>query len=583
MRKSTRLSYIGLSQAREQVRSFRTRFSLTSYAKRVQQLTPEQRSAISRTGFGNLLSIPNHSLNKVLLTELMDTWSCERHTFVLRSGSEIQMTLLDVALILGLPVSGNPVALKEEEPFSDLEERYGATKGKRKVALSFLENTLDSIGDVASDDFVRSFLLYTIGTFLSSNDGKVDSRYLSFLANLGEVSQFAWGAAVVDDLCQWLDKRKEHNVQYVGGCLIFLQTWSYEHFDGARSHLQNHDLTFPRVCRWDNSKSNQRQRGASWFKDLHDDQVIWKLQPTSRELQIEIIKETLEFLDDNEELETAENYWTSTSTNGAELFHSKVPDADSGFSNEVHSESEYNYDNQVVEDTPTRLNACEEEYREQEINLKNLVVLDTPPNLTNCDTLHRQQRMNLENPVVLVEHTPTNLRVSDADEVGGEQGINLENVEMIVEDTPTNLSKGDEVSREHGMNLEHVEVVVEDTPTILSVAHEVGKEQEFNGEKLVAEDTPPILSFYDDALRKKNVMLEVENAELKMKIGLVTEENELLHKQILSNTQFKEQNADLKKELDLLREENTILRLSISRFVDRMDRHVLDFETNATE
>lgn len=204
-----------------QVRNFRTRFSLTSYAKRVQQLTEEQKSAIGKTGFGNLLLVPNHSLSKVLLTELMDTWSCEKQAFVFDWG-EIGMTPLDVALILGLRVVGNPVVLEEELPFSDLEEEYGATKGKRKVAMGCLETMLDSLGESVSEDFIRTFLLYTIGTFFSSN-GKVDSRYLLFLRNLGDVCQFAWGAAVIEDLSQWLDKRKENNVQYVGGCLIFLQ------------------------------------------------------------------------------------------------------------------------------------------------------------------------------------------------------------------------------------------------------------------------------------------------------------------------------------------------------------------------
>ncbi|KAJ1377664.1 Aminotransferase-like, plant mobile domain, partial [Sesbania bispinosa] len=311
MRKSTRLSSIGLRQVSEPVKSFRTRFSLTSFAKRVQRLTEEQRSAISRTGFGYLLSVPNQSLNKVFLTEVIEAWNCERRAFEVGSG-EISMSLLDVALILGLPVVGNPVVL-EEEPFSDWEELYGAARGKRKVTMASLEARLDSLGEIVSDDFVRTFLLYTIGTFLSSNDGKVDSRYLSFLGNLDNVSRFSWGAAVVEDLCQWLDKRKENNVQYVGGCLIFLQTWSYEHFDIARPYLQDHDLTFPRVCRWDN-KSNQRQRGTSRFKDLHDDQVIWKLQPTAGELQIQIIKEALELLGDNKELQRAEKCASSAST-----------------------------------------------------------------------------------------------------------------------------------------------------------------------------------------------------------------------------------------------------------------------------
>lgn len=151
----------------------------------------------------------------------METWSSEKQAFEIGSG-EIRITPLDAAFILGLRVAGNPVALKEEEPFSDLEESYGATKGKRKIALGSLETMLDSIGESVSDDFVRTFLIYTIGTFLSSN-GKVDSRYLAFLRDLDDVDGFAWGGAVVEDLCQWLDKRKENNVQYVGGCLIFLQ------------------------------------------------------------------------------------------------------------------------------------------------------------------------------------------------------------------------------------------------------------------------------------------------------------------------------------------------------------------------
>ncbi|KAL2337598.1 hypothetical protein Fmac_012044 [Flemingia macrophylla] len=519
MRKSTRLSAFGIAEAREPVKPFSTRFSLRTYAKRVQQLTPEQRSAISRTGFGNLLSVPNHSLNKVFLTELMDAWSRDRRAFSLRSGGEIGMTPLDVALILGLPVAGNPVSLVEDEPLSDLEELFGATEAKRKVAMSFLENRLDLIGDVASDDFLRSFLLYTIGTFLSSNDGKVDSRFLRFLEDLTEVSGFAWGGAVLDDLWYWLDKRKEHNVQYVGGCLIFLQTWSYEHFDvSARPQLQDHDLTFPRVCRWDNSKPNQRQRGTPWFKDLDDDQVIWKLEPTSDELQIEIIKEALELLTDNKELSSRESSMTSTP--------SSVPDEDSrlqlSINNQVlqvQSVDDDGLENQVVEDTPDRSSSFDEEYRDQ-INLKNMVVLDTLPNLT----------------------------------IYGK------------------------VSKELEMNLENLAVVIEDTSTAIGIADEVGRDQELNGEKHM-EDTLPKLSFSDDDLRKKNGMLEEENSELKIKIGQVMEENELLRRQILSNTQFEEQNVELKKELELLREEIRNLRLSTdsyAEFADRVHKNILD-------
>lgn len=43
--------------------------------------------------------------------------------------------------------------------------------------MSFLENRLNSIRDVTGNDFVKSFLLYAIGTFLASNNEKVNSWF----------------------------------------------------------------------------------------------------------------------------------------------------------------------------------------------------------------------------------------------------------------------------------------------------------------------------------------------------------------------------------------------------------------------
>ncbi|GAU30823.1 hypothetical protein TSUD_267430 [Trifolium subterraneum] len=460
MRKSTRISSIGLGQATEQpvVKSFSTVYSLTAFTERVQHLTEEQRLAISRTGFGSLLSIPNHTLNRIFLNEVMEAWNSERRVFEIGAG-EIGFSLLDVALILGLPVAGHRVELVEEELFSELEEEYGATRAKRKVAMATLKVRLDSIGKVASDDFVRSFLLFTIGTFLSSNDGKVDSRYLSFLGNLDGVSGFSWGAAVIEDLCQWLDKRKDNNVQGVGGCLTFLQTWSYEHFDIARPNLQDQDTTFPRVCRWNHRKPPPRQRGkleTSRFKDLHDDQIIWKLQPTSEELKINIIKEAVELLGENE-VKRDENYAASTSSN--------VSDVDAemqlSISSKIHRDDEVNFDNQVVEDTPTRLSTCDEEYIEQNDNIENLIIEETPSN-SSIDV-----------------------------EVGKEEQFQVD--KLMVENSFTNLSISEEVEREEVLYAENRRM--EDSPTNLSIEDAVGREQACNAETLVVNASPPNFSF----------------------------------------------------------------------------------------
>ncbi|EOY04469.1 Aminotransferase-like isoform 2 [Theobroma cacao] len=229
MRRSTRKSSMGLGLGVEEplnsnsIGSFRTRFSLSSFVKRVEKLTDDQRNAVKKVGFGNLLLIPNQMLSKNLLVELMERWHSEERGFMLLPGI-LKITLMDVALILGICVIGDPILLREDEAFSDLESDYGAALWKRKITVASLESRLDSLGEAVNEDFVRTFILFMFGTLLFPNaNGKVDSRYLSFLKNLDDIGHFAWGAAVLEDIFMWLNKRKESNVQYVGGCLILLQ------------------------------------------------------------------------------------------------------------------------------------------------------------------------------------------------------------------------------------------------------------------------------------------------------------------------------------------------------------------------
>ncbi|MBA0570338.1 hypothetical protein Golob_004010 [Gossypium lobatum] len=300
MRRSTRRSSIGIGLGAEErfnskpTGSFSTRFSLSSFVKRVEKLTDDQRTAIKKVGFGNLLLIPNQMLSKSLLVELMDRWNSEECGFMLLPGI-VKITLMDVALILGIRVIGVPILLREDEAFSELETDYGAALWKRKITVASLESRLDLLGQVVNEDFVRTFILFTFGTILFPNaNGKVDSRYLSFLKSLDDISRFAWGAAVLEDIFMWLNKRKESNVQYVGGCLILLQVWCYEHIDLARPELMECQSMFPRACRWESSKSHQRQWFAAKFREIQDCQITWHLQPTSEELQFDVINELLE-------------------------------------------------------------------------------------------------------------------------------------------------------------------------------------------------------------------------------------------------------------------------------------------------
>jgi len=202
---------------------------MSSFVKKVEELTHEQRTAVESVGFGNLLRLHHHTLRKNLLVEWMERWDCEKRAFLLL-GRELTIAPIDAALILGLRVMGKPVVLNEDEPFSGLEQEYGATKDNRKITVSAIEHRLESLGDLANEDFVRTFLLFTFGTLLFPNStAKIDSRYLSFLKDLDKVPEYAWGVAVIEDLFTCLSRKKEEQVKSIEGCLVLLQV-SFQYF-----------------------------------------------------------------------------------------------------------------------------------------------------------------------------------------------------------------------------------------------------------------------------------------------------------------------------------------------------------------
>ncbi|KAI3770972.1 hypothetical protein L6452_02120 [Arctium lappa] len=272
---------------------FTTKFSLPSFLKQVNKLTKSQRKSIKRVGFGNLLHIPNHVLRRLQLNELMERWNSERQAFVFPPG-EITITLLDVVLILGLRVVGEPVVVEEDAPLTSLEKEFGASVLNRTIGVESLKQRLESLGERDDESFVRTFLLYCFGTLLfPTANGKVDSRYLCLFQDLDNVSCFAWGAAVLEDLHHCLSQRKSKRTSFIGGCLLLLQVWCYEHIVMGRPKLLDCPSTFPRVCRWESSGRQYltSSQFAIKFEELEHTQILWRLQPTSEELQVDIIRE----------------------------------------------------------------------------------------------------------------------------------------------------------------------------------------------------------------------------------------------------------------------------------------------------
>ncbi|KAK9167941.1 hypothetical protein Syun_000081 [Stephania yunnanensis] len=262
-----------------------------------------------RVGFGSLLLVPDQTLNKNLLAELMDRWNCERRGFELPLGL-IEITTIDVALILGIGVTGESVVLEEDVPFSDIEKFYGSSVEKRTISMASLDKRLKSLDVRVNEDFIRTFLLFTFGTFLFPNAfGTVDSRFLLYMKDLDKIPLLAWGRAVLQDLIKWMDRRKKDDTEkYMGSCLILLQVWSYEHIDIARPMVPESYAPFPRACRWQNSSYRLRQWFTTKFDGLNREQIIWELEPTPEEKKIDIIFQLLDLENDAIEVPSPSKY-----------------------------------------------------------------------------------------------------------------------------------------------------------------------------------------------------------------------------------------------------------------------------------
>ncbi|KAF5206681.1 Serine/threonine-protein phosphatase 7 long form-like protein [Thalictrum thalictroides] len=300
------------------------------------------------------------TLSRNLLIELMERWNCRNKQFELPPGN-ITITLMDVALILGLRVTGERVVLKEDSPISVLEKDYGATTGKRSISVSSLEKRLESLEKDATEDFVRSFLLFAFGAFLFPNaNGTVDSRYLSLMEDLDRVPQLAWGSAVLEDLFNWIHEFKnDKKLKHMGSCLIFLQLWSYEHIDIARPSSLKCNLVFPRSCKWKNSSFRQRDWFTPKFNELQGNQMVWKLEPTSEEAKIDIIKNLLEMQNAVLEISSTSQYSTSDKD-----------DVDGSIRDET-----FRLDKQVIELDDSETDTIEDSVEVQEDNFE---LLSTP-------------------------------------------------------------------------------------------------------------------------------------------------------------------------------------------------------------
>lgn len=165
---------------------------------------------------------------------------------------EATVTLQDVQVLLGLKVHGDAVTCHGIHLWSDLlEELLGVSppaesstaKGVLQgstLNIAWLKQQFRPLPNEADTEEVkkmsRIYILLLMGShmFANTSGDRVSLLYLPLLRDLQAAGNFNWGSATLAFLYHQLSRACEAGKTEIGGSLILLQLWSWEHIHIGR-------------------------------------------------------------------------------------------------------------------------------------------------------------------------------------------------------------------------------------------------------------------------------------------------------------------------------------------------------------
>ncbi|XBI65482.1 hypothetical protein VPH35_045316 [Triticum aestivum] len=180
-------------------------------------------------------------LDKALITALVERWRPETHSFHLASG-EMTVTLQDVAMLFALPIDGRPVCSSTDHDYGQMvldclghDPRVQSMPGKSFLHYKWLKKHFYELPEGADDHtvqrHVRAYILSLLcGVLFPDGTGRMSLIYLPLIADLSLVGTYSWGSAALAFLYRALcSAASSHNMKNIGGSLLLLQLWSWEH------------------------------------------------------------------------------------------------------------------------------------------------------------------------------------------------------------------------------------------------------------------------------------------------------------------------------------------------------------------
>jgi hypothetical protein len=195
--------------------------SLSEQCKRQLQTTP----------FGWLLNLHcNIEASGRMLEVMVASWNVDERAFQV-GDRLIPFTLYDVALILGLPVRGEPIDCNQSHSGGSLVEKLLNTHLKTTSPERTKLVTLLTKPSIKVPDRVRLYIALVLSYFLfPTTSQKVNTNLLPLLDDRANLGRYAWGKAVYEFLVSGLNRaaaskqaKKGRGNLHIQGCTALLQ------------------------------------------------------------------------------------------------------------------------------------------------------------------------------------------------------------------------------------------------------------------------------------------------------------------------------------------------------------------------
>ncbi|KAL5176762.1 Protein MAIN-LIKE 1 [Glycine soja] len=248
----------------------RPKLKLSSHGRKVHSLgrhVPGIEGLVAGTGLSPLIACSVDLGDRGLLSSFVERWHRETSSFHLPVG-ELTIMLDDVSSLLHLPVVGDlhafqPLHVEDAvQMLVDLlmvsAESVGAETAQCHgpyVRLQWVRDIYErrcqtSHWTVAA----RAYLLHLLGCTLFANKSATNVHvvYLEALRDLSMTKRYAWGVAALVHMYDQLNDTSISHSRQLGGYIILLQCWIYEHFSSVADSTvdQEYDEDSPRACRW---------------------------------------------------------------------------------------------------------------------------------------------------------------------------------------------------------------------------------------------------------------------------------------------------------------------------------------------